>query len=99
MTVKAIIFDRDGVLTYFDVAVMTAFFQPLLPLSVKEIASKWAKWGMKVGFPCNTVEEQRFFRGFWDAIAEELSLSPTIREQLHRFEYTSTIRPFSDVRP
>lgn len=99
MRVKAVIFDRDGVLTYFDVAVATAFFQPLLPFSLEEIADKWGKWGKKVGFPRNMAEEQRFFRGFWDVIAAELNLSLTIREQLHKFNYTSTMRPFSDVRP
>ena len=99
MTVKAIIFDRDGVLTYFDVAVATAFFQPLLPFSLEELADKWGKWGRKVGFPRNMAEERLFFRGFWDAIAGEMNLSFTIREQLHQFNYTSTMRPFSDVRP
>jgi putative hydrolase of the HAD superfamily len=99
MAVKAIIFDRDGVLTYFDIAAATAFFQPLLPFSLAEIAERWAKWGRKVGFPGTLVEEQRFFQGFWDAVAEELHLAPTTREQLHQFEYTSTMRPFADARP
>jgi putative hydrolase of the HAD superfamily len=99
MPVKAIILDRDGVLTDFDGAAATAFFQPLLPFSLAEIAERWAKWGSKVGFPRTLAAEQHFFEGFWNAIAAELDLSAAMREQLHQFDYTRMMRPFAEVRP
>ena len=99
MPVKAIIFDRDGVLTFFDITVALAFFQPLLPLTLEEIGETWAIRGKKVGFPSNLAEELTFFQGFWDAISDELNLSTEIRQQLQQFDYTSCLRPFPDARP
>ncbi len=99
MSVKAIIFDRDGVLAHFDLKLALAFFQPLLPLTLDELADKWKRQGKKVGFPRNLAEEITFFQGFWDVISDELSLSSEIREQLQQFEYTSCMQPFGDARP
>jgi len=97
--IKAVIFDRDGVLTDFDVATAVAFFQPLLPISLAEIAHRWAKRGKEMGFPRSLVEETTFFREFWAAISVDLGLSDEIQSQLQRFEYTSCLLPFLDARP
>jgi HAD superfamily hydrolase (TIGR01509 family) len=99
IAVKAVIFDRDGVLTYFDLPTAIAFFQPLLPLSLDEIAQKWRSRGEQVGFPRTLPEEITFFRGFWDALSNEVALSVEIRQQLQRFDYTSCLRPYPDARP
>jgi putative hydrolase of the HAD superfamily len=99
MPVKAVIFDRDGVLTNFDRAAALAFFQPRLTLSLEEIADRWADWGEKVGFPRTLVEEKLFFQEFWNTMGDELNLPGEIRRQLQQFEYTSCMRPLPDARP
>jgi HAD superfamily hydrolase (TIGR01509 family) len=98
MSIKAVIFDRDGVLTYFNLPTALAFFQPRLPLSLEEIAAKWRRRGQAVGFPRTVAEELAFFRDFWDAISDEFGLSAEIRQQLQQFEYTQCLRPFPDAR-
>ena len=97
--VKAIVFDRDGVLTDFDLDAAAAFFQRLLPLSLQEMNERWEAWGNKVGFPRSAHEEHEFFRSFWTTIGDELELPETVCTQLIRFDYTSCMRAFPDARP
>ncbi len=97
--IRAVIFDRDGVLTWFDVATATAFFAPLLPLSVPEIARRWQDWGTAHGFPQDTAEEVRFFHSFWQQLSDELALEAHVRSSLLSFNYTSIIRAYPDARP
>lgn len=89
--------DRDGVLAYFDVVKATAFFQPLLPLSLEEIARKWTSWGKKVGFPRTAGEETIFFQTFWASLSDELDLPAESRQKLTQFEYTSCILAYAEV--
>ncbi|MFN8493243.1 MAG: HAD-IA family hydrolase [Caldilineaceae bacterium] len=98
MAIKALVLDRDGVLTYFDVAKATAFFQPLLPLPLEEIARKWASWGKKVGFPRTVAEESSFFQAFWGSLSEELALPAEAHRKLAQFEYTSCMQAFPEVQ-
>ena len=97
MSTKALVFDRDGVLTYFDVSKARAFFQPLLPLSLEEIARKWTIWGKKVGFPRTVEEETIFFQTFWASLSDELDLPAELRQKLAQFEYTSCILAYAEV--
>ncbi|MCB0062710.1 MAG: hypothetical protein KDE19_11365, partial [Caldilineaceae bacterium] len=99
MAIKAIIFDRDGVLTHFAVAEAVAFFQPLLPLSLEELSNKWVQWGQLVGFPRSVSEEKRFFQTFWHRLSEELGLATEVRAQLLQVNYTAFLQPFPDARP
>lgn len=99
MAIKAIIFDRDGVLTHFAVVEAVAFFQPLVPLPLAEIGNKWKQWGETVGFPHNVTEGKHFSQGFWQMLSEELGLSAQAREQLLRMDYLTFLRPFADARP
>ncbi len=99
MPIKAAIFDRDGVLAHFAIAEAIAFFQPLLPLSLNEIAQKWDEWGAKVAFPRTVAEEKIFFQGLWNALSDEFALSAQARQQLLQLEYTTFLRPFADARP
>ncbi len=99
MQIKAVIFDRDGVLTYFAVAEAVTFFQPLLPLSLEKISQQWKQWGKAVGFPQNLTEEKRFFETFWHKISTEYRLSDEARKQLLQVDYALFLRPFSDARP
>ena len=99
MTVRAVIFDRDGVLTDFDLVEATRFFAPRLPFSIWELSERWEAWGQRVGFPRSPAEEAVFFRGFWDSLCDELQLEPAVRADLHGFNYLSCIKPYPDARP
>lgn len=99
MAVEAVIFDRDGVLTFFDLDEAAAYFAPLVPLSVRELGQAWVDWGRARGFPRSLAAEQTFWRSFWESIGERLALPAATRERLHGFSYTSVVRAFPDARP
>lgn len=97
MKPQAVIFDRDGVLTYFDVDYAIAFLRPLLPISLYELSERWQDWGAKVGFPSTIQQEQEFFAGFWQQMRQECSLTDTQYEELARCNYTDFMRCFPEV--
>jgi putative hydrolase of the HAD superfamily len=99
MPIRAIIFDRDGVLVDFDLKAAAAFFEPLLPISLPELAERWDQWGEAVGFPSSLAEERAFFQKFWDHIDLEFGLSQSTLKQLHQADYTNYLLPFPDARP
>lgn len=96
---EAIILDRDGVLTYFDMAPAIAYFEPLLGMPIEELERLWWQWRDPAEAPSNLSEEQLLFGGFWNTLADELALSPEQRERLHQFDYTTVVRAYPDARP
>jgi HAD superfamily hydrolase (TIGR01509 family) len=94
----AVIFDRDGVLTHFDINAGVAYFESLLPISVYELSDRWQQWGNRVGFPRDLGEEKAFWHGFWEHLGNEFSLPQTIKRQLHRVDYRLFLKPFPDAR-
>lgn len=96
-SVDAVIFDRDGVLTFFDTEAAAAFFRPILPLSLFELAARWQAYGEAVGFPRNLAEERTFFAEFWRLIGEEFSLPPDQAAVLAQLDYTRFIVPYPEV--
>ena len=97
--VRAVIFDRDGVLTYFDQPKLRAFFEPLVPLRLDELAARWQAWCETGTSPRTLAEESAYWGAFWDRLAKELGLSEAIRERLCAFDYTASLRAFPDARP
>ena len=95
----AVIVDRDGVLTDFDMAAAALYFAPLLPITLWEMSDRWEARGAAVGFPRSLDEERRFFHGFWDALAGEFGLDANARAALHDFDYTGYLKAYPDVRP
>lgn len=95
----AVIFDRDGVLTYFAEDEIQAFFAARLPISVEALVGRWQAWGTRVGFPRSTDEEDVFFRGFWNNLADQLQLAPEVRTELLTLSYTRFIRAYADAHP
>lgn len=98
MPICAVIFDRDGVLTSFDMEATAHFFQPLLPIALDELLQRFQQWGETVGFPRSIAQEGSFWYGFWNRLSDDLTLAATVRAQLQRFDYTSVIRPFPDAK-
>jgi len=96
--IRAAIFDRDGVLTHFDVPMLRAFFEPLVPLPLGELAARWQAW-CEIGTSPRTLDEESAYWGaFWDRLASELHLSTEVRERLRAFDYTASMRAFPDAR-
>lgn len=99
MTTRALVFDRDGVLTYFDVPSAAAYFAPLLPISVWELMREWQQYGDLHGFPTSLAAERRFLANFWDDVADRHRLSTQQRTALHAVDYTRFVCAFSDAQP
>jgi HAD superfamily hydrolase (TIGR01509 family) len=97
MQPSAVILDRDGVLTYFDVEKAQNFFQPLVPLSLMELAQRWQRWGKAVGFPSTIEQEQNFFAGFWQHLRQEYELAEAEYHTLVSCRYTDFMQCYAEV--
>lgn len=98
MTIKAIIFDRDGVLTNFDTDKAEAYFKPLLPVNIEEISNYWDTWGQKQGFPKNIAEEAIFWKNFWEDFCQHFQVSPQVKEKLIKINYTEFMFAYPEAR-
>lgn len=97
--ISAVLFDRDGVLTSFDIAAATQFFQPLLPISLYALAARWQQAGEQHGFPRNLAEESSFFSAFWAQLAAEFNLDGAQQAALAGLDYTRFVVPYPEVQP
>lgn len=95
--IVAVLFDRDGVLTNFDIDAATQFFQPLLPISVYALAERWQQAGEQHGFPRNLAEEKYFFNNFWEQIATEFNLETAQRTILAELDYTRFVVSYPEA--
>lgn len=96
---QAAIFDRDGVLTYFDQAAAMAYFQPLVPIGIDDMIRRWEEWGSARGFPSSVEAEVVFWQGYWDHLCTDLGLGSRVRAELRSFDYTTVVRAYPDARP
>lgn len=94
---RAVIFDRDGVLTHFDLPMLRELFSSLIPLPLEAVAARWQRWCERGG-PRTPSEETTFWAAFWDGICDELELGGAQRERLHAFDYTRSVRAFPEAR-
>jgi FMN phosphatase YigB (HAD superfamily) len=97
MAIEAVIFDRDGVLTEFDIDAAEAFLQPKLGMSLIELAQRWVQWSDLIGTPKSEAEEEDLFRGFWMYISDLIGADDELRRELSAFDYLGMIRPFADA--
>jgi HAD superfamily hydrolase (TIGR01509 family) len=97
MKPQAVIFDRDGVLTYFDIDFAISFLRPLLPISLYELSDRWEDWGAQIGFPSTLEQEREFFASFWRQLHQELDLTDAQYSALASCNYTDFMRPFPEV--
>ena len=76
-----------------------AFLEPIVGLSLDEIAQRWWQWSDPTEAPTDLVEEQALFDGFWDILANDLQLTPEQRARLYQFDYTTIVKAHPDARP
>ncbi|MBN1873825.1 MAG: HAD-IA family hydrolase [Anaerolineae bacterium] len=99
MAIRAVIFDRDGVLTYFDMKTVVKELGALLPISIEALTQRWWQWSDAHPLPNNVTQEHVLFSGFWNHLSHELELTQEQREYLHQFNYNIIFQPFPDARP
>lgn len=95
----AVIFDRDGVLTDFDLRGASAYFEALLPISIADMGEQWRTLGQKIGFPRSNAEEKQFWHAFWQMLIDQYQLPAATQEKLYQVDYKAFIHPFADARP
>jgi putative hydrolase of the HAD superfamily len=99
LMIEAVIFDRDGVLAFFDDPAITGFFTRLLPIGMREMRSHWDAHGQQQGWPRTVAEEQQFFASFWRYLSEAYDLPAATLRELEGWDYRTVMRPFEDARP
>jgi len=95
--IKAVIFDRDGVLTRFNLQAAATYFQPRVPLPLDMIRERWLVQGKEQGFPRTLEEEHVFWATFWRELGREFNLPTNVQRELDQFKYTSLIQLFDDA--
>lgn len=99
MATRAVIFDRDGVLTYFDVRPAMQLVGSLAGIQFDQLRRRWSVWCTSNAKPTTTEGEHRFLSRFWDDVVDACSLGADVRARLRAFDYTTMIRSFDDARP
>lgn len=99
MPLRAVIFDRDGVLTYFDVGPAVSLIGSFPGIQFDRLRQRWTAWCASHETPTTTEKERDFLAKFWDDVGEAWSLGTEVRALLHAFDYTTMIRAFDDSRP
>jgi putative hydrolase of the HAD superfamily len=97
--IEAVIFDRDGVIAFFDQPRAMRVLAPLLPLSLGELASHWDAQGQHIGWPRTLAEEAVFFRMFWEHLGREYQLPDATVQTLIEWDYKEVLQPFPDAQP
>ena len=99
MAIRAVIFDRDGVLTQFDMQTAEAFIKPRLGITAVELGQLWWQWNQIIGQPQNEVEEQDLLNGFWMYAGDKVGVDEQIKQELFAFDYLDVVLPYDDARP
>jgi putative hydrolase of the HAD superfamily len=99
LMIEAVIFDRDGVLAFFDDPAISGFFTRLLPIGMRELRIHWNAHGAQQGWPRTVAEEKQFFASFWRRLSDAYDLPPAALHALEGWDYRTVMRPFEDARP
>jgi putative hydrolase of the HAD superfamily len=99
LSIRAVIFDRDGVLTYFDLAPLLALVESLPGVGLDALYDRWVAWCGARPIPREPAEEQALVSGFWNAVVRDFDLDAATAERLQRFDHLQLLKAFDDVHP
>ena len=97
MVIRAVVFDRDGVLTYFDIAAATDYLRRTPPLTPYDLLQQWEIHGREYGFPTSLAMELEFFRTYWTRVFTTYAIQPSMQAALYAMHYTDYVRAFPDA--
>ena len=103
MNIRAVIFDRDNTLVYFDPVAITALearvstIAPMIPLGAA--AAYWSAWPGP--WPHLDTEEPEFWRMFWSGLAARYAVSDVTTAALHEIGsfYHTCFIAYADAAP
>lgn len=95
---RAVVFDRDGVLTRFDFSPLTQLLEEIPGASFEALWRQWHDYYANRPLPKTRIEELRFLSAFWDTVAVSWNLDHAMHARLLAFDYTQTILAFDDAR-
>ncbi len=97
--IEAVIFDRDGVIAFFDERKAVTFLSALLPISLQEMTVHWQALGQRQGWPRTLAEEATFFKLFWQQLGEHCGLDASAVQTLIDWDYKDVLKAFDDAQP
>jgi len=96
--IRGVIFDRDGVLTYFDYSSALELFRGVPQFSLEEAFARWTAWCSAAEPARDEDSERRLFAGFFSELSREWNLGRDVRDRFLAFDYLGMIRAFPDAR-
>lgn len=96
---KAIVFDRDGVLARFDLHRAEAALRPWSTLSLADFEAHLRAFAARAPPPVDAEGEDHFWRTFWRDLAPPEARSEGAREALRAWSPYELLTPFPDARP
>jgi FMN phosphatase YigB (HAD superfamily) len=97
VTIRAIIFDRDGVLTFFDIPAAAAYLRQAPPLTPYDLLQQWETHGREYGFPTSLADEEAFFRTYWTRLFAAFKIPDAVQPVLLAMHYTDYVRAYPDA--
>lgn len=98
LSISAVVFDRDGVLTSFDWTRAEEDVRPITGLPLEEIERRWGGWLNGLTIDDAFVETQPISE-FLSSLARELELGSKARDELVRLDYMAFAQGYPDARP
>lgn len=98
MKLRAVIFDRDGVLTSFDLRPAAELLSTVPGVSFDAVRALWFAYLAETRAPTSVAEEGAYLGTFWARVCDAHGLDGALRARLTGFDYRQIIRPFPDAR-
>lgn len=98
LSISAVVFDRDGVLTSFDWTRAEEDVRRITGLPLEEIERRWGGWLNGLTIDDAFVETQPISE-FLSSLARELELGSKARDELVRLDYMAFAQGYPDARP
>jgi putative hydrolase of the HAD superfamily len=97
MEVRALVFDRDGVITTTDRERFGREVLARIPLEPAELAERWQAWNRGRALR-DADDETLAIQSFLEALADELALDAAKRARFRELDYTEYVRCYDDAR-